>query len=156
MRSERADIPVHVNVVPGDQAAGRTGNAEVTTELSFQQAQRAKREASDALAAGDVDGARRTWDAASLGLRKLDLSTTAPPEIADEIAAEARVLEELAEQAETDQVLARKRALADHHMKSRQAGARWLMHRRPQAGSHVTAGFTRRSERACDARPARD
>ena len=121
MRSERADIPVHVNVVPGDQAAGRTGNAEVTTELSFQQAQRAKREASDALADGDVDRAQRIWRSASLGLGKLDLSA-APDETAAEIADEMGVLEGLADQAEADQIIARKRALADHHMKSRKRG----------------------------------
>ena len=121
MRSERADIPVHVNVVPGDQAAGRTGDAEVTTELSFQQAQRAKREASDALAAGDVDGARRTYEAASLGLSELDLSAM-PDAAADEIADEIQVLQDLADQSEADQILARKRALADHHMKSRKRG----------------------------------
>lgn len=121
MRSERADIPVHVNVVPGDQAAGRVGNGEVVTELSFQRAQRAKREASDALAAGDVEHALRTWRGTSTGLRELDLAA-APPEVADEIATEAQVLDGLAEQAETDQVTARKRALADHHMKSRRRG----------------------------------
>ena len=52
---------------------------------------------------------------------ELDLSA-APPEVADEIADEARVLEELADQAETDRILSRKRALADHHMKSRKRG----------------------------------
>ena len=36
MRSERADIPVHVNIVPGDEAAGRDRRPPVTTELSFQ------------------------------------------------------------------------------------------------------------------------
>ena len=57
MQSQRADLPVYVNVVPGDEAAGRTQNPEVTTELSFQKAQRDKREASEALKHGDVDRA---------------------------------------------------------------------------------------------------
>ena len=138
MRSERADIPVHVNVVPGDEAAGRTENAEVTTELSFQQAQRAKREASDALADGDVDRAQRIYDGASLGLSELDLSAAPPESAADEIADEMRVLQELADQAEADQILARKRALADHHMKSRKRGRRYCNGR--PAGSRAVRG----------------
>lgn len=121
MRSERADIPVHVNVVPGDQAAGRAANPEVTTELSFQQAQRAKREASDALADGDLDRAQRIWRGASLDLGRPDLAAT-PNATAAEIAAEMEVLEELADGAEADRIGARKRALADHHLKSRRRG----------------------------------
>ena len=42
-------VPVHVNVVPGDQAAGRIPDPTVRSELSYQQAQDAKRKASDAL-----------------------------------------------------------------------------------------------------------
>lgn len=43
--SHTAKIPVHVNVVTGDQAAGRIPDATVRTEVAFQTAQRAKREA---------------------------------------------------------------------------------------------------------------
>ena len=121
MRSERADLPVYVNAVPGDQAAGRTEDPEVVTELSFQRAQRAKREASEALGVGDLDRAKQIYQAASLDLRELDVSG-APAETAAEIGDEVRILEELAVQAEMDQVLARKRALADHHRKSRKRG----------------------------------
>jgi Ca-activated chloride channel family protein len=42
MESKVASIPVSVNVVPGDEAAGRAENTEVTTELAFQRAQRSK------------------------------------------------------------------------------------------------------------------
>jgi len=47
-------VPVHVNVVPGDQAAGRIPNPIVRSELAFQQTQQAKRRASDLLSQGDV------------------------------------------------------------------------------------------------------
>ena len=123
MRSERADIPIHVNIVPGDEAAGRTADPAVTTELSFQRAQQAKREAAEALGRGDVDGARRIYHGASLGLRETDLSD-APDDVAAEIAEEVRVLDELAEQSKLDRIRSRKRALADHHMKSRKRGRR--------------------------------
>ena len=100
-------------------AAPRTPRS--TTELAFQRAQRAKREATDALRDGDVDRAKQIYHAASLDLRELDVSG-APAETAAEIGDEVRILEELAVQAEMDQVLARKRALADHHRKSRKRG----------------------------------
>jgi Ca-activated chloride channel family protein len=121
MRSERADLPVHVNVVPGDEAGGRIADPAVTTELSFQRAQRAKREAAEALGRGDLADAQRIYRGASLGLRDTDLSD-ASDEVVAEIADEVRVLEELAEQSEHDRIHARKRALADHHMKSRKRG----------------------------------
>jgi hypothetical protein len=46
------ELPVHVNVVPGDQVAGRVPDPVVRSELAFQQAQRAKRRASEALRSG--------------------------------------------------------------------------------------------------------
>lgn len=52
-------IPVHVNVVPGDQAAGRIPDPRVHTELVFQRVQRDKRAAGDALRAGDDAAAAR-------------------------------------------------------------------------------------------------
>ena len=121
MRSERADIPVHVNVVPGDEAAGRTQDPEVTTELSFQRAQRAKREASEALGEGDVLRAQQIYRDASTELGEVDLKD-ADESVACEVAEEVQMLDQLAMQAEQDQLLARKRALADHHMKSRKRG----------------------------------
>jgi Ca-activated chloride channel family protein len=47
-------VPIHVNVVPGDQAAGRVPNPIVRSELAFQQTQHAKRRASDLLSSGQV------------------------------------------------------------------------------------------------------
>ncbi len=50
-------VPVHVNVVPGDQAAGRVPDPVVRTELVYLRAQQAKRRASDLLGRGDTAGA---------------------------------------------------------------------------------------------------
>ncbi len=121
MRSERVDLPVYVNVVPGDEAAGRMSDPAVTTELSFQKAQRAKREATDALRSGDLDKATGLWRTASAELEDLDL-TGAPDSAVTEIADEVQVLKELADQARVDALMASKRAVADHHMKSRKRG----------------------------------
>src|SRR5215211_2599008 len=54
LETHTATIPLHVNVVPGDAAAGRVPDAMVRSELAFQQAQRAKRDAADAMRTGDV------------------------------------------------------------------------------------------------------
>ena len=63
-------LPVNVNVVPGDEAAGRVPTPEVRAEEAIQKAQTAKREASEALRRGDsrsavglLDSARRDLDA---------------------------------------------------------------------------------------------
>ncbi|GAA1650648.1 vWA domain-containing protein [Georgenia ruanii] len=52
-------VPVHVNVVPGDDAAGRVPDPVVRTELAYLEAQRAKREASTLLSKGDAAAALR-------------------------------------------------------------------------------------------------
>jgi Ca-activated chloride channel family protein len=121
MNSELITLPISVNVVPGDEAAGRTENPEVTTELAFQRAQRSKREATDALRDGDVDVAINQYRAASIELRGMDVSA-AGPEAAAEIQAEAELFDRLALDAEHDQLRARKSARADHQMKSRIRG----------------------------------
>ncbi len=46
-------LPVQVNVVPGDEAAGRVADPTVHTEVLFQEAQQAKKRASEALERGD-------------------------------------------------------------------------------------------------------
>jgi Ca-activated chloride channel homolog len=47
-------VPVHVNVVPGDQAAGRIPDVVVRSELAFQQTQAAKRRATSHLSRGET------------------------------------------------------------------------------------------------------
>lgn len=48
-----ATIPISVNVVPGDAAAGRVPHPTVRTEMLFQEAQQTKRKASEAFEMGD-------------------------------------------------------------------------------------------------------
>jgi Ca-activated chloride channel homolog len=122
MKSRLATRPVNVNVVPGDQAAGRVKDPEVETELSFQRAQRSKREATDALQDGDVSRAEALYRRAAVDLRHLsgrgDLSASA----AEELTSEATLLEDLATQAGFDAMRARKISRADYHMKARKRG----------------------------------
>ena len=121
MKSETITIPVNVNVVPGDVAAGRVPNAKVRTELAFQQAQRHKHEAAERLRAGDVRSASRLYKEAG---QELDAAcAAAPDEIQDEIAREARLLEDLGERALwEDASRIAKFTDADRHMKSRKRG----------------------------------
>ncbi|WP_022926746.1 vWA domain-containing protein [Patulibacter americanus] len=57
LKTQTVDVPVHVGVVPGDEAAGRIPNATVRTEFEYQRAQKSRKEASDALRRGDRDAA---------------------------------------------------------------------------------------------------
>lgn len=120
MKSQMAAIPLSINVVPGDEAAGRTENAQVRTELAFQRAQRAKREATDALRDENVAKATGLYRGASDDLRAARAS--APADAAPELASEAALLDELADRATSDAMSARKRARADYHMKARRRG----------------------------------
>lgn len=121
--SHTVTIPVHVNVVPGDQAAGRIPNATVRTELAFQSAQRAKRQAADALRRGDVDAASRAYDDAGQTLKSF--AAEAAPAMASEIAAEADLLLDLSERARfEDASRMAKFSEADRHLKDRKRGRR--------------------------------
>jgi Ca-activated chloride channel family protein len=66
LAEETVTVPVNVNVVPGDEAAGRVPNPTVRTELVFQKAQGAKRRAAEALSRGDEEEARRVLAEAGL------------------------------------------------------------------------------------------
>lgn len=54
-----ATIPISVNVVPGDDAAGRMPHPKVRSEVLFQDAQEVKRHASEAFERGDLDAGKR-------------------------------------------------------------------------------------------------
>lgn len=95
---ETVTVPVSVNVVPGDAAAGRVPNAVVRTELAYQQAQRAKREASQRLQAGDVDSALSMMRTAHDGLQQA--ATSAPAELVAELRDEAVTISALMAEAE--------------------------------------------------------
>lgn len=52
-------LPVSVNVVPGDEAAGRIAHPSVQSEVLFQEAQDVKRQASEAFERGQFDEGQR-------------------------------------------------------------------------------------------------
>jgi Ca-activated chloride channel family protein len=110
-------IPVHVNVVPGDQAAGRIPDQKVRTELIYQQVQVAKRTAADALRDGDHATARSAYDAAGSQLDGLLLACPSA-----EIAEERDVIGQLRSRAEHDARWAAKYSRMDHSRKSRKRG----------------------------------
>jgi Ca-activated chloride channel family protein len=109
-------IPVHVNVVPGDQAAGRIQDPNVTNELLFQRAQQAKRRAVDALNRGDTEAARAEYQSASAVIAAAGSDD-------EELAEEAGILAELDSDVAAGELrLAAKRSWMEHAGKARQRG----------------------------------
>ncbi len=123
LNSETVTIPVHVNVVPGDEAAGRVPNPTVTSERAFQGAQRAKRDAANAMRSGDAREAKRIWSDAGRALE--DFGPLASPEMRPEIAKEAELLRDLADRAlDDDPSRMSKFSEEDLHYKGRRRGRR--------------------------------
>jgi Ca-activated chloride channel family protein len=92
-------VPVHVNVVPGDRAAGRVPDPTVRTELIYLRAQRATRRAADLLGGGDPDAALREIRKAR---DEIDAARAGAPEaLAADLAEESATLGYLAREAET-------------------------------------------------------
>jgi Ca-activated chloride channel family protein len=121
LKTHTVTVPVHVNVVPGDEAAGRVANATVRTEVAFQEAQSAKRQAAEALRRGEVDAAAALYDAAGADLS--GVAACAPAEAQPDIHAEAELLRELAQRATVDDAARlSKFTEADRHRKARQRG----------------------------------
>ena len=113
---ETITIPLHVNVVPGDEAAGRIPDPRVSSEVLFQRAQEAKRRAASALRTGDVHAARAEYQSATAAF------AAAPADDA-ELAREAIILRELDEQVAAGEAqLAAKASLAEHARKARKRG----------------------------------
>jgi Ca-activated chloride channel homolog len=111
-------VPVHVNVVPGDQAAGRIPDPEVRTELAYQQVQAAKRRAADALRDGDHAAATAAYDDAGAQLDALTLASASP-----ETAEEQAIIAQLRERTATGEAAwAAKFARMDQSRKSRKRG----------------------------------
>ncbi|MEX2193900.1 MAG: VWA domain-containing protein [Thermoleophilaceae bacterium] len=112
--------PVHVNVVPGDEAAGRIPDPVVRSEAAFQRAQQAKRRATDALR---TDGPERAAELYEEAGARLDLdSANAPAELRAELAEEAATLRRLAAESKLDASRAMKMSEADFDLKSRKRG----------------------------------
>lgn len=116
-----ATVPLHVNVVPGDQLASRVPNPIVRSERVFQTAQRAKRDAAEALRRGDAPAAAARFREAGDALASF--APSAAPGMAGELRGEAALLADMARDVElgVDAAVA-KRALADRHRKERRRG----------------------------------
>ncbi len=121
MESKLATIPVNVNVVPGDQAAGRVKDNEVETEMTFQQAQREKRLAAEDLKRGDFESARRRMGGSMRRLRDSDRSRMSPGHIAEYEAEQEWIAQRMVE-AERDPNMSSKRMKADFNQKNRRRG----------------------------------
>ena len=109
-------LPIHVNVVPGDQAAGRIPDPKVHSELLFQRSQQAKRRAAEALNRGDTAAARAEYQSAAAYL------ASAAPDDA-ELAQEAQILADLDEHVAAGEAsFAAKLSRMEHAAKGRQRG----------------------------------
>lgn len=114
-------LPVCVNVVPGDQAAGRVPDPMVRTELAFLRTQRAKRAAAERMSAGDAGGAIAEMRAAGTLLRTAMAAAPAPmmADLSEDLAA----IDRLADEAVAGDLSRAAKALsADTSRKSRRRG----------------------------------
>jgi Ca-activated chloride channel family protein len=112
---QTVELPLYVNVVPGDEAAGRVPDPKVREEVLFQRTQEAKRAAAAALAGGDHHAARALYAGARAAL------AAAPPTA--ELAGEAAVLAQLDERlAAGDVEWTAKTSRAEHAHKARRRG----------------------------------
>ena len=114
-------IPVTVNVVPGDQAAGRVADPVVHTEVLFQEAQQAKKAAADAMTSGDRDAARGALVRSRMSLEQA--RAVAPPELREDIDREAQEVGGLFDELRTgDLNRTSKLATESFHRQSRRRG----------------------------------
>ena len=121
LKEETVTIPLHVNVVPGDEAAGRVVNPVVATELAFQEAQRAKREASRRLSIGDADGAARHLRTAGSAIS--GAMQVAPAHLRAELTDEASVIDDMMNETQYGEMTRASKFLsADVSRKSRTRG----------------------------------
>lgn len=117
------ELPVHVNVVPGDQAAGRIPDPVVRSEALFQLTQSHKRRSSRLLSQGHVDQASRLLRSAADSLRSEAIAL--PAELGAELLHEAGLLRDMASEADAGHVdRAAKSASYDASSKSRTRGRR--------------------------------
>lgn len=111
-------VPVAVDVVPGDEAAGQVPDLTVRAERLFQEAQDAKRRAAEALLSGDVTEAAEVLRSAGDELEKGLL--WAPN--AEELSREVRELRRYATESARDGRRVSKEALASWHRRTRKRG----------------------------------
>ncbi|GAA4188092.1 vWA domain-containing protein [Microbispora amethystogenes] len=113
-----ADVPVTVNVVPGDEAAGRVPDPVVRAERLFQDVQDAKRRASDALIEGDVERAIELLDSTASTVKDA-LSWVPDP---DELAQEAQELDIYKSRVRRDANRTSKTMRSSSHLRNRKRG----------------------------------
>ena len=124
LKQHTVTIPLHVNVVPGDQAAGRIPDPTVRTELMYQRVQQAKRRASHHLSSGDSTAALAEIRGAQQLLQS-HASTDVPEAFAADLAEEAQSLQYLVETTEFGAIsTAAKYSTSDAAFKSRTRGRR--------------------------------
>ena len=122
IKRHTAIIPLHINVVPGDQAAGRIPDPVVRTELLFQRVQQAKRRASRHLSQGNTSSALAEMEAAE-ELVQQGLSGGAPEPLAADLAEEADTLRYLTGRSQRGETsAAAKHASMDSTYKSAKRG----------------------------------
>jgi Ca-activated chloride channel family protein len=92
LKQHTISVPLHVNVVPGDQAEGRVPNPVVRTELVYQTVQQAKRSAAESLAANDGEKALATISEARELVRRVQSTGDLPAEILADLEAEEQSL----------------------------------------------------------------
>ena len=121
LKEQVVEMPLHVNVVPGDEAAGRIPNPVVVTELAFQRAQQVKREAARWLSEGDTTAAcaelRRAQELVAHAV------AAAPSAEAAELRQESELLQEMMTKAEYGSSTRAAKAMSmDVSFKSRNRG----------------------------------
>ena len=123
MEQHTVNLPLHVNVVPGDAAAGRIPDPKVRSEVAFQDAQLVKREAAEQMRGGDHLHAAKLLSDASLRLGQA--AAGAPPELSEDLLSEARLLDDLAARAPHDDPRRLSKFVEhDRHYKNRKRGRR--------------------------------
>lgn len=123
-------LPVQVNVVPGDEAAGRVPDPTVRTEVLFQEAQQAKKQASEALERGDRGTAMNMLASAEGSLQFAAMQ--APEDLRDEVSKESQEIRMLRDRTTWDDTnRLSKHSRASFHERNRKRG-------RPAPGSPTT------------------
>ncbi|MEO6471923.1 MAG: VWA domain-containing protein, partial [Aeromicrobium sp.] len=116
-----ASLPISVNVVPGDEAAGRVPHPTVESEVLFQEAQDVKRQASEAFERGDLESGKRL-----LGETKTHLAKSlgvAPEGLKEEIRAELDEVDQMDVMTyEVGSALMSKMSRESYHRGSRKRG----------------------------------
>lgn len=119
-----ASLPITVNVVPGDEAAGRVPHPTVHSEVLFQEAQDVKRQASEAFERGEFETGQRL-----IGQTKARLTASleaAPEALKPEIRAEIDEVSHLEGYSQTTGVVGSayisKMSRESYHRSSRKRG----------------------------------